>query len=62
MPIALMRLSCFIFEQWAEAHEKMARVIRSHHPNQDIADKVLARLEPAYMASKAFVEELCLPR
>ena len=47
-----------IFEHWVEDHEKMARVIRSHHPNQDIADKILARLEPAYMATKAFIEEL----
>ena len=46
-----------IFEQWVEDHEKVARVIRSHHPNQDIADKILARLKPAYMAAQAFVEE-----
>ena len=47
-----------IFEQWIEDHEKAARVIRSHHPHQDIADKILARLVPAYVASKTFVEEL----
>ena len=49
-----------IFEQWVEGHEKVARVIRSQHPNQDIADKILTRHEPAYMATKAFVEELRL--